>query len=120
MNKIVSTIKTPYYGVVYCVSDDHDIIERSTLAKVCNQLMQLKGINACFVIGRTDDKTVRMSARSDGSINVQTICEKMGGGGHFSMAATAMSGNSSDPLVKNLLSVLDNYLDSARTGQMDN
>lgn len=120
VNKIVSTIKTPYYGVVYCVSDDHDIIERSTLAKVCNQLMQLKGINACFVIGRTDDKTVRMSARSDGSINVQTICEKMGGGGHFSMAATAMNGNSSDPLVKNLLSVLDNYLDSARTGQVDN
>ncbi len=119
VNKIISTIKTPYYGVVYCVSDDHDIIERSTLAKVCNQLMQLKGINACFVIGRTDDKTVRMSARSDGSINVQTICEKMGGGGHFAMAATAMSGNSSDPLVKNLLSVLDNYLDSARTGPVD-
>lgn len=119
VNKIISTIKTPYYGVVYCVSDDHDIIERSTLAKVCNQLMQLKGINACFVIGRTDDKTVRMSARSDGSINVQTICEKMGGGGHFAMAATAMSGNSSDQLVKNLLSVLDNYLDSARTGPVD-
>ncbi len=120
VNKIVGTIQTPYYGVVYCVSDDHDIIERSTLGKVCNQLMQLKGINACFVIGRTDDKTVRLSARSDGTINVQTLCEKMGGGGHFSMAATAMSGNSSEPLTKNLLSVLSNYLDSARIGQSNN
>ena len=120
VNKIVSTIKTPYYGVVYCVSDDHDIIERSTLGKVCNQLMQLKGINACFVIGRTEDKIVRMSARSDGTINVQTICEKMGGGGHFSMAATAMNGNSSEPLVKELLDVLDNYLDSARTAPVNN
>ncbi len=120
VNKIVSTIQTPYYGVVYCVSDDRDIIERSTLGKVCNQLMQLKGINACFVIGRTDDKTVRLSARSDGSINVQTLCEKMGGGGHFSMAATAVSGNSSEPLTKTLLTVLDNYLDSARTGPSNN
>ncbi len=120
VNKIVGTIQTPYYGVVYCVSDDRDIIERSTLSKVCNQLMQLKGINACFVIGRTDEKTVRLSARSDGSINVQTLCEKMGGGGHFSMAATAVSGNSSEPLTKTLLTVLDNYLDSARTGPNNN
>ncbi len=120
VNKIVGTIQTPYYGVVYCVSDDRDIIERSTLGKVCNQLMQLKGINACFVIGRTDEKTVRLSARSDGSINVQTLCEKMGGGGHFSMAATAVSGNSSEPLTKTLLTVLDNYLDSARTGPNNN
>jgi len=120
VNKIVSTIQTPYYGVVYCVSDDRDIIERSTLGKVCNQLMQLKGINACFVIGRTDEKTVRLSARSDGSINVQTLCEKMGGGGHFSMAATAVSGNSSEPLTKTLLTVLDNYLDSARSGPSNN
>lgn len=119
VNKIVSTIQTPYYGIVYCVSDDRDIVERSTLGKVCNQLMQLKGINACFVIGRTDDKTVRLSARSDGTVNVQTLCEKLGGGGHFSMAATAMSGTSSEPLVKNLLGVLSNYLDSARVNSKE-
>lgn len=119
VNKIVSTIQTPYYGVVYCVSDDRDVVERSTLGKVCNQLMQLKGINACFVIGRTDDKTVRLSARSDGTVNVQMLCEKLGGGGHFSMAATAMSGTSSEPMVKNLLGVLSNYLDNARVNSKE-
>ena len=115
INKIISTIQTPYYGIVYCVSDDKDIIERSTLAKVANQLMQLKGINACFVIGRTDEKMIRLSARSDGTVNVQMLCEKMNGGGHFTMAATAFPMGNSEDAVKTLLSTLDSYLDSARS-----
>ena len=32
-------------------ADDHDIIESAAISKVANQLMQLKGINASFVIG---------------------------------------------------------------------
>jgi len=114
VNKIVSTMQTPYCGVVYCVSGDDDIVERSTLGKVCNQLLQLKGVNACFVIGRTDDKTVRLSARSDGTVNVQAICERMNGGGHFAMAATAKEGTSCGPLTNELLEVLALHLEDAR------
>ena len=39
ITKIIATMQTPHYGIVYCVSDEHDIIERSTLAKVGNQVM---------------------------------------------------------------------------------
>lgn len=42
INKIISTLKTPYYGVVYCVCDENEIVERSTLAKVGNQCIQFK------------------------------------------------------------------------------
>jgi c-di-AMP phosphodiesterase-like protein len=39
------------------------------------------------VIGKvTQDGQVKISCRSDGSINVGLIMEKLGGGGHFSMA----------------------------------
>jgi c-di-AMP phosphodiesterase-like protein len=115
INKIIATMQTPHYGIVYCVSDDHDIIERSMLAKVGNQLMQLKGINACFVIGRTEDKAVRLSARSDGTVNVQLLCEKMGGGGHFISAACSFNGQTVDKVVKTMTDVLDEYLDEARS-----
>ncbi len=114
INKIIATMQTPYYGVVYCVSDDKDIIERTTLAKVANTLLQLKGVNACFVIGRTSDKVVRVSGRSDGSVNVQLICEKLGGGGHFTASATAIPDLPTDRVVSMLLSTLNQYLDSAR------
>lgn len=114
ITKIISTMQTPHYGIVYCVSDEKDIVERSTLAKVANQVMQLKDINACFVVGKTDEKNIRLSARSDGTINVQLLCEKMGGGGHFTMAAALFPGQTTDQVVNTLTQTLDEYLDSAR------
>lgn len=115
INKIISTMQTPHYGIVYCVSDDKEIIERSTLAKVANQLMQLKGINACFVIGKTDDKDIRLSARSDGTVNVQMLCEKMGGGGHFTQAAALFPDTTTDKVVADLMATLDEYLEAAKS-----
>ncbi len=114
ITKIISTMETPYYGVVYCVSDEKDIVERSTLAKVANQVMQLKGINAVFVIGKTEEKLIRLSARSDGSINVQLLCEKMGGGGHFSSAAAVFIGQPLSKVIATFKETLDEFLDTAR------
>ena len=114
ITKIISTMTTPYYGIVYCKTDGKYLVERSTLAKVANQLMQLKGINACFVIGKTEEKMVRISARSDGSVNVQLLCEKMGGGGHFTSAAASFNGQTVEQAEKTLLETLEEYLDSAR------
>ncbi|MBP5091060.1 MAG: DHH family phosphoesterase [Bacilli bacterium] len=115
--KIVSTMKTPYYGVVYCVADDKDIIESSAIAKVANQLMQLKGINAAFVIGRTGEKTIKVSCRSDSTINVQLLAEKMNGGGHFSMAAANFNNQTIEGVEGVLLDVLATYLNEARSAE---
>lgn len=113
---IVSTLRTPYTGVVYCTADEHDIVERAALSKVANQLMQLKGINACFVIGRTQEKEIRISARSDGTaVNVQLLCEKMGGGGHFAAAACAFRDTNIAAVEAKLLDTLESYLSEARS-----
>lgn len=117
INKIISTMKTPYYGVVYCVGDEEDNLERSTLAKVANQCMQLKGVNAVFVIGKTASDECRISARSDGSVNVQILCEKLGGGGHFTQAATLFKDKTISDVEKLLLNVLASYLNEARSAQ---
>ena len=83
VSKIVTNRKNPAYGIVFCMASESDIIDTSILAKAANQCMELKGTNAVFAIGKTSDKEVRVSARSDGSVNVQILCEKFGGGGHF-------------------------------------
>lgn len=49
-------------------------------------LLNIKGIKAAFVAGMDDEGTCSISARSLGEVNVQTIMEKMGGGGHLTMA----------------------------------
>ncbi|MDD4006336.1 MAG: DHH family phosphoesterase, partial [Bacilli bacterium] len=115
VTKIISTLKTPHYGVVYCVADDNDIIEQSTLAKVANQCMQMKGVNAAFVIGNTDETETRVSARSDGTINVQMLAEKMFGGGHFTMAGVSFKNSTIKKAEEKLLEVLNEYLNDARS-----
>ena len=114
VTKIISTIQTPHYGVVYCMADEDDIIEAATLAKVGNQCMQMKGVNACFVIGRTAVDEVRISCRSDGSINVQLLAEKLNGGGHFTQAACTFKKMSLEQVETRLLNVLSDYLNDSR------
>ena len=72
-----------------------------------------------FVIGQTGENEVRISARSDGVINVQLLCEKMGGGGHFGMAAAAFKDKTTDDVEKILLDTLDNYLDEATNNKAE-
>ena len=115
ITKIVSTIRTPFTGICYCMADEKDIVERATLAKVANQLMQLKGINAAFVLGRTQQNEIRLSARSNGSVNVQILCEKMGGGGHFGGAAVVFPNTNIVTAESKLLETLDTYLEGARS-----
>jgi cyclic-di-AMP phosphodiesterase len=117
ITKIVSSMKTPYFGIVYCMADENDIIERSTLAKVANQVMQLKGINACFVIGKTQEKEIRISARSDGTVNVQLLAEKMGGGGHFTSASAVFKNQAITNVESTLIDVLDEHLNEARNAK---
>ncbi|MGH2195969.1 DHHA1 domain-containing protein, partial [Enterococcus faecalis] len=44
-----------------------------------------------FVITKRTDQQFGISARSNGSINVQIIMENLGGGGHFTNAAVQLS-----------------------------
>ena len=114
VNKILATTKTPYYGIVYCMADEEDIIEPATLAKVANQCMSMKGINASFVIGKTETEEVRISCRSDGTINVQLLAEKMNGGGHFTQAACVFKNMTLENAEAKLLRILNDYLNDAR------
>lgn len=121
-NKILGTMKTFSYGVLYCVSDNDDVLERSALAKVANSLLSLRDVHASFVVGRIADKQISISARSDGTVSVQLIMEQLGGGGHLNMAATVIP-NAKIPNVTNvseaekkLVECLNMYLDASKVG----
>ena len=75
--------------------------------------MMAKGVHASFAIARISSKAVKISARSDGTINVQLLAEKLGGGGHFE-ASAAVFLNTAPSIVKSkVIDVLKNYLDLA-------
>ncbi len=60
---------------------------RVVASQAADELMGIEDVKASFVIFRIDEETTGISARSYGKTNVQIIMEKLGGGGHLSMAA---------------------------------
>ncbi|MCQ2792071.1 MAG: DHH family phosphoesterase [Bacilli bacterium] len=115
ITQIASTLKTPHVGIVYCKAEEKYNVEPATLAKVANQCLQMKGVNASFVIGKISEKEARISCRSDGTVNVQLLAEKMGGGGHFTGAAVPLKNMSIKDAEASLLDTLTNYLKKAQT-----
>lgn len=102
ITKIMSSMTTISLGIVLLKADENDIVTPETLSKVANQSMRIKGIQAAFVIGYTYSsspskdaiKDVKVSARSDGDVNVQFLLEKFGGGGHQASAAAIIKNRS--------------------------
>ncbi|MGM9960772.1 MAG: DHH family phosphoesterase [Allobaculum sp.] len=63
-------------------------VSRTMLSQISDSLLKFKGCHAAFTIGTNENNgATAISARSDGTVNVQKIMEKMNGGGHFSAAA---------------------------------
>ncbi len=69
-----------------CFTADAAIIN----AQVADSLLTVKGVIASFVIGRNEKMQTIISARSLGEVNVQTLMEKLGGGGHLTAAAAQL------------------------------
>ncbi|MDY2627327.1 MAG: DHH family phosphoesterase [Lachnospiraceae bacterium] len=60
-------------------------------AQAANELLDIKGVEASIVLTAYNDK-IYLSARSIDSVNVQIIMERLGGGGHGTMAGAQMTG----------------------------
>ena len=60
-------------------------VDRVTAAKAADSLLKINGVNASVVVFRAGDD-VLVSARSNGTVNVQLLMEQLGGGGNHSSA----------------------------------
>lgn len=114
VNGIVQNMKTAEYGVVYAIADFEREYDSATIAKAANTCLEMKGIHASFIIGKTSSREIKISARSDGLINVSLLCEKMGGGGHFTSAAATFMKSDVKAVEEILLTTISNYLNDAK------
>lgn len=58
-------------------------------AKIANELLDIAGIKASFVLTEFEGK-IYISARSIDELNVQVVMEKLGGGGHITSAGAQL------------------------------
>jgi c-di-AMP phosphodiesterase-like protein len=96
------------FAISVCPSEN---IESPTIvgAQAANELLNISGIRASFVLTQYNGK-IYISSRSIDEINVQLIMERLGGGGHFNMAATQLSDCSIPEAKLMICTTIDNML----------
>ncbi|MDO5408864.1 MAG: DHH family phosphoesterase [Lachnospiraceae bacterium] len=85
-----SEIYLDKFALSVCPSEG---LESPTIAgaQAANELLDIKGVEASIVLTAYNDK-IYLSARSIDSVNVQVIMERLGGGGHGTMAGAQITG----------------------------
>lgn len=86
----MSEIYKEYYAITECPSEG---LESPTVvgAQAANELLDIVGLKASFVLTEYEG-TVYFSARSIDEVNVQVMMEKLGGGGHRTIAGAQLNG----------------------------
>ena len=97
------------YAISVCKSDD---LESPTIvgAQAANELLNIKGIKASFVLTEYQGK-IYVSARSIDEVNVQMITERLGGGGHMTIAGCQFEGISIPDGIQKIKNCLDEMIE---------
>lgn len=80
-------------------------------AQVANELMNISNVKASFVF-TIYNKKIFISARSIDELNVQVVMEKLGGGGHMSVAGAQLEGITIDEAEGMVKAVLDKMIEA--------
>ena len=111
--KITEIIKTTEIindtiGIAVYESEDKEA--NIICAKSADELLTIGNITASFVLGNDGEK-VTISGRSIGDINVQLILEKMGGGGHITLAGAQIEGMTIEEVKQELKQRISEYFE---------
>ena len=111
--KITEIIKTTELindtiGIAVYESEDKEA--NIICAKSADELLTIGNITASFVLGNDGEK-ITISGRSIGDINVQLILEKMGGGGHITLAGAQIEGMTIEQVKEELKQRISEYFE---------
>ena len=105
-NHLIETITMVGGNMAVCYGEEDKSYDPVIVAQAADTLLSLDNVEASFVISKRPDGRVGISARSLGSINVQVIMEKLGGGGHLTDAATQIPDSTVEDAKNQLIDVL--------------
>ena len=110
-NEIANIVKNAeMYGnsIAIAMYDKEDKDANLICAKAADELLTISDITASFVLGNVGDK-VCISGRSIGDVNVQLILEKLGGGGHITLAGAQVEGMTLEEVKQELINRINEY-----------
>ena len=101
----------PYRDDIAIVALDHDV-SRPMAARAADELLNITGFQASFVLYPDEQRRVVISARSIGEANVQVILESLGGGGNAATAGAQIKDATVAEVLERLKKSIDNYYDN--------
>lgn len=114
--KAVLIGKSELYERIYAISLC-DVECRGNLkiasSQAADELLNIDGVQAAFCLYMIKD-SVNISARSYGSVNVQLIMEKLGGGGHQTMAGCQIENTNIKEGYIKLTNAIDSYIEEQK------
>jgi c-di-AMP phosphodiesterase-like protein len=96
-------------GMALAVGTESGKDFRVVAAQAADELLNISGVDASFVMFPFGNG-INISARSFGRINVQLIMEKIGGGGHLTMAGAQIPGVTPEEARKRVEEAIDAFL----------
>lgn len=103
---LMETMEFIIPGMAIVTGEENKIYDTVVAAQTADTMLSMEKVEASFVITQRSDGRIGISARSLGKINVQTIMEKLGGGGHLSNAATQIEDSTVAEAKEKLVQVL--------------
>ena len=101
----------PYREDIAIVALDHTV-SRAMAAQSADELLNITGFQASFVLYPDEEKRVVISARSIGEANVQVILEALGGGGNAATAGAQITDSTVAEVLQRVKDSIDNYYDN--------
>lgn len=103
-------------GMAIAVAPDDEPHHQVLIAQSADQLLNMEGVKASFVIAVLPDGRTGISARSLGDVNVQVVMEMLDGGGHLTNAATQLNVGR-DQTKAMLKEAIDHYMTDETEGE---
>ncbi len=108
-SRIISCTKIYRDNIALAQCDGIGSESQLVVALAADELLNIEGIEASFVLAAVGENVV-ISGRSFGTVNVQLILEKLGGGGHITIAGAQLKNKSLDLAEMQLQTAIDEAL----------
>ena len=86
-------------GIAVAYTKDIDPAMQLIVSQAADELLTMKGVDAAVTAGRNGEITL-VSARSNGRYNMQTLMEKLGGGGHREAAGVQLDVSPEEAIIQ--------------------
>ena len=113
--RLIAEAETPLPHLAISINRNVENTSETSIlaAQAADALINVTDVSVGVVISDCTDGNVNVSARSDGSVNVQIIMEELGGGGHQTVAGVQLQNANADEVKRQIIELTKKQFDEA-------